>query len=96
MFALKLSFFLRYHRDALRSVHVPLEKLVGMNFAGIDDHAPAMVMSVIEKDDDLLNELFGDFAPEYRQLMQDRESNWKELMRFDEELVLVPVEAGAE
>ncbi|QOD05953.1 hypothetical protein [Pseudarthrobacter sp. BIM B-2242] len=95
MFALKFSFYLRYHRDVPRSIHVPLDKLVGIDFAGIDDHAPGMVMAVIEKDDALLDELFGDYAPEYRQLVQDRESNWKELMRFDEELVLVSVGAEA-
>lgn len=96
MFALKFSFYLRYHRDVPRSIQVPLDKLVGINFAGIDDHAPGLVMAAIEKDDALLDELFGAYAPEYRQLTQDREMNWKELMRFDEELVLVALETNAE
>jgi hypothetical protein len=92
MFAFQFSFNLRYHRDVTRSIQVPLDKLAGINFAGIDDHAPALIMAVIEQDDALLNELFGDFAADYRQLTEDRETYWKELMRFDEELVLVAVE----
>lgn len=93
MFALKFSFVLRYHRDVPRSILVPLEKLVGINLAGFDENVTDAVMAVIEKDDALLNELFGDYAPTYRETIEHRDIYWKDAQRYDEELVLVQVDA---
>ncbi|ACL42312.1 hypothetical protein Achl_4361 (plasmid) [Pseudarthrobacter chlorophenolicus A6] len=89
MFALKFSFVLRYHKDIVRSIHVPLEKLAGINLA--DGDFAARIMSVIEEDDALLNDLFGDYAHSYRAMAEDRDIYWKDLMRFGEEIVIVPV-----
>lgn len=93
MFALRFSFVLRYHRDVPRSIQIPLDKLVGVNLAGVDEDASDKVMAVIEGDDGLLNELFDDFTPEYRDIIKNRDIYWKDAMRFDEELVVVQVDA---
>jgi hypothetical protein len=66
MFALKLSFVLRYQMDVLRSVVIPLEKLADINLAGEDivDKVLSSVV-VVDDDDELLRELFGDYMVEY-------------------------------
>lgn len=90
MLALKLSFFLRY-QDVLRSVVVPLDKLVGINLA--DDNLADKVMSAISDDDALMRELFDDYLDQYRDMAAHSDIYWKDLMRSGEELILVPVEA---
>lgn len=91
MFALKLSFVLRYQTDVPRSVVVPLEKLAGINLAG-DDIADK-VLAAILGDDDLMRELFGNYMHQYRDMTDNTDIYWKDLMRFQEELVLVPAAA---
>jgi hypothetical protein len=91
MYALKLSFVLRYQMDVPRSVIVPLEKLVDINLAG-EDIMDKVLSSVVD-DDELMLELFGDFMHEYRDMAAHADIYWKDLMRFQEELVLVSVEA---
>jgi hypothetical protein len=90
MFALKLSFFLRY-QDVLRSVVIPLEKLADINLAG--DDIMDKVMSSVVDDDELMRELFGDYLDEYRDMAAHADIYWKDLMRSQEELVLIPVQA---
>jgi hypothetical protein len=51
------------------------------------------VLAVISDDNSLMLELFGDFLDEYRDMVAQADICWKDLMRFREELVLVPVEA---
>jgi hypothetical protein len=89
MFALKLSFVLRYQMDVPRSVVIPLEKLAGINLAGeeIVDQALAAIVG----DDDLMRELFGNDMNEYRDMAAHADIYWKDLMRFREKLVLVEV-----
>jgi hypothetical protein len=88
VFALKLSFVLRYQMDILRSVVIPLEKLADIDLAG-DDIVDKVMASVIN-DDELMQELFGDYMYEYRSMAADSAAYWKDLMRFQEELVLIP------
>lgn len=90
MFALKFSFVLRYQTDVPRSITVPLEKLTGVDLAEGD--FTSKVMAVIEEDDDLLKELFGDYARTYRDMLEDRDIYWKDLMRFGDAIFLVPVD----
>ena len=47
------------------------------------------------QEDDLLWEVFGTYWSTYQDMAADRSYYWKDLMRFQEELVLVPVEALA-
>lgn len=96
MFAFKFSFSLRYYRDVRRSVLIPVEKLAGLDFAAFSDQPTDLVMAVIEKDDTLIADLFGDFASEYRELAAHRDLYWKDLQRNNEELVLVAVEDDAQ
>lgn len=91
MYALKLSFVLRYQMDVLRSVVIPLEKLAGINLAG--DEVVDKVLTSIISDDALMRELFGDYLYEYRSMAADAAAYWKDLMRFQEELVIVPAAA---
>ncbi|QOT19634.1 hypothetical protein [Paenarthrobacter sp. YJN-5] len=91
MYALKLSFVLRYQKDVPRSVVVPLEKLAGINLAdeNIADHLLASILG----DDDLMRELFGNYMHQYREMVDHTDIYWKDLMRFQEEVILVLVEA---
>lgn len=91
MHALKLSFVLRYQMEIPRSVVIPLEKLAGINLAG-DDIADKVLASILD-DDDLMHELFGDYLYEYRSMDDQKDIYWKDLMRFQEQLVLVTVPA---
>lgn len=92
MHALKLSFVLRYQMDVPRSVVIPLEKLAGINLAS-DEDVVDKVLAAIIGDDDLMRELFGNYIRQYRDMVDHTDIYWKDLMRFQEELVLVPVEA---
>lgn len=91
MFALKLSFVLRYQMDVHRSVVIPLAKLADINLAG-EDIADKVLAAIID-DDVLMEELFGSYMWTYRGMAEETNIFWKDLMRFQEELVLVPVEA---
>lgn len=91
MYALKLSFVLRYQMDVPRSVVVPLEMLADINLAG-EDIVDKILSSVVD-DDELMRKLFGDFMVEYKDMAAHADIYWKDLMRFQEELVLVPVAA---
>jgi hypothetical protein len=91
MYALKLSFVLRYQMDVLRSVVIPMEKLSDINLAG--DGIVDAALAAIYEDDDLMRELFGGDLHDYRNMAVRADNYWKDLMRFQEELVLVPVEA---
>ena len=91
MFALKLSFVLRYQMDVHRSVVIPLAKLADINLAG-EDIADKVLAAIID-DDVLMEELFGSYMWTYRGMAEETSIFWKDLMRFQEELVLVPVEA---
>ena len=91
MFALKLSFVVRYQMDVHRSVVIPLAKLADINLAG-EDIADKVLAAIID-DDVLMEELFGSYMWTYRGMAEETNIFWKDLMRFQEELVLVPVEA---
>ena len=91
MFALKLSFVLRYQMNIHRTVVIPLAKLADINLAG-EDIADKVLAAIID-DDVLMEELFGSYMWTYRGMAEETNIFWKDLMRFQEELVLVPVEA---
>lgn len=91
MFALKLSFVLRYQMDVRRSVVIPIEKLDGINLAG--DHIVDAVLAAIFDDDEAMRELFGDDMQGYRDMVVRTDLYWKDLMRFQEELLIVQVES---
>lgn len=86
MFALRLSFVLRYQQDVPRSAIVPLEMLPDINLAGED--VAEKVLVAISDDNSLMLELFGDFLDKYRDMVARADIYWKDLMRFREELVV--------
>jgi hypothetical protein len=61
-----------------------------INLAG-DDRGQGHVLIV--DDDALMRELFDDYLDQYRDMAAHADIYWKDLMRSQEELVLIPVQA---